>query len=92
MFAGRRRLYYDSARKQVLYRTASAPIVCAEDAAVLWSTRLKTTGQCLLNERTQHQQVDNGFDVRELTVAEVTFDTQSSTAAQHAVSSDAIDK
>src|SRR5215470_10458647 len=40
-------LYYDSARKQVLYRMASEPIVCAEDATYLWTTYLKSTGQCL---------------------------------------------
>jgi hypothetical protein len=37
-------LYYDSARKQVLYRTATGPIVCAEDATILWSTYLLPTG------------------------------------------------
>jgi len=77
-------LYYDPARKQVLFRTSSSePIVCAEDASFLWRTYLKTTGQCQLSSHTEERKVDNGFDVREQTVAEVTFNPQTSPAPQH---------
>ncbi|HKD40589.1 MAG TPA: hypothetical protein VKB87_09915 [Myxococcaceae bacterium] len=71
-------LYYDSARKQVLYRTASEPIVCAEDATALWSTYLKSTGNCRLIPITEQREIDDGFDVREQTVARVVFDVQAS--------------
>lgn len=77
-------LYYDSARKQVLYRTAAGPIVCAEDATTLGETHLKSTGNCRLIPSTERRPVDDGFDVREQTVAKVVFDAQSSTAPQHA--------
>ncbi len=80
-------LYYDSAHKQVLYRTASEPIVCAEDATVLWMTYLKSTGQCLLNPRTEQRKVDDGFDTREQTIAQLVFDAQTPTADQHAPAS-----
>ena len=73
-------LYYDSARKQVLYRTATGPIVCAEDARVLWETYLKSTGNCRLIPSTEQRRVDNGFDVHEQTVAKVVLDTQTATA------------
>lgn len=69
-------LYYDSGRKQLLYRTASEPIVCAEDANLLWTTYLKSTGQCLLKPRTEERKADNGFEVRQQTVAQVVFDAQ----------------
>jgi len=72
-------LYYDSARKQVLYRTATGPIVCAEDA----TTYLKSTGNCRLIPITEQRKIDDGFDVREQTVARVVFDVQA-TSAQHA--------
>jgi hypothetical protein len=77
-------LYNDSARRQVLYRPASEPIVCAEDATILWTTYLKSTGKCLLNARTEQRKVDDGFNVREQTLAGVIFDAQASTAGQHA--------
>ena len=80
-------LYYDSARKQVLYRTASEPIVCAEDATFLWMTYLKSTGQCQLNPRTEQRKVDDGFDTLEQTVAQVVFDAQAPTAGQNAAAS-----
>ena len=80
-------LYYDSARKQVLYRTASESIVCAEDATFLWKTYLKSTGQCRLNPRTEQRKVDDGFDTLEQTVAQVVFDAQTGTAGQHAADS-----
>ncbi len=76
-------LYYDSARKQVLYRTATGPIVCAEDATALWATYLKSTGNCRLIPITEQRKIDDGFDVREQTVARVVFDVQA-TGAQHA--------
>ena len=74
-------LYYDSARKQVLYRTASEPVVCAEDATFLWTTYLKSTGQCLLNPRTEQRKVDDGFNVREQTVGEVLLEVQQAAAS-----------
>jgi hypothetical protein len=70
-------LYYDSARKQVLYRTATGPIVCAEDATILWSTYLKSTGQCQLTPVSEQRKVDDGFEIRERTVAKVLFDAPS---------------
>jgi len=76
-------LYYDSARKQVLYRSATGPIVCAEDATALWATYLKSTGNCRLIPVTEQRKIDDGFDVREQTVARVVFDVQA-TGAQHA--------
>jgi len=80
-------LYYDSAHKQVLYRTVSGPIVCAEDTTFLWSTQLKSTGQCLLNERTEQRNVDDGFETREQSLAQVVFDAQTPTGSQHAPAS-----
>ncbi len=77
-------LYYDSARKQVLYRTATETVVCAEDATFLWSTYLKKTGQCLMIPRTEQRKMDDGFNIRERTVAKVVFETQTSSASQHA--------
>ena len=77
-------LYYDSARKQVLYRTASDIIVCAEDATFLGSTYLKSTGQCLLTPRTEQRKIDDGFRIRERTVVKVIFDAQTSTASGRA--------
>ena len=75
-------LYYDSARKQVLYRSGSEVTVCAEDAKFLWSTYLKSTGQCLLTPRSETRKVDDGFNIREQTVAKVLFDA--TTSSQHA--------
>jgi len=69
-------LYYDSARKQVLYQTGSETIVCADDAAFLWRTYLKSTGQCLLTPRTEQHKVDDGFNIGEQTVAKVVFEAQ----------------
>src|SRR5215471_13333928 len=80
-------LYYDSARKQVLYRTATETVVCAEDTTFLWSTYLKRTGQCLLTPRTEQHKVDDGFRIREQTVAKVVFEAQTSSASQHAAAS-----
>ncbi len=77
-------LYYDSARKQVLYRTATGPIVCAEDATTLGETHLKSTGNCRLISSTEQRNVDDGFDVHKQTVAKVVFEAQSSSARQQA--------
>jgi len=73
-------LYYDSARKQVLYRTATGPVVCAEDATSLGATYLKDTGNCRLTQSTERVSVDDGFDVHEQMVAKVVLDAQSDTA------------
>jgi hypothetical protein len=69
-------LYYDSARKQVLYRTATKTVVCAEDATFLWRTYLKKTGQCLVIPRIEQRKMDDGFNIRERTVAKVVFQAQ----------------
>ena len=76
-------LYYDSARKQVLYRTAAETVVCAEDSTFLWSTYLKNTGQCQLTARTDQRKLDDGFKIGERTMAKVVFEAQPS-SAQHA--------
>ncbi len=80
-------LYYDSARKQVLYRTATGPIVCAEDSTFLWTTNLKSTGNCRLISSTEQRMSDDGFDVRAQTVARVVLDVQAAGADQQAAAS-----
>jgi len=77
-------LYYDSARKQVLYRAGSEVTVCAEDAKFLFSTYLKSTGQCLLTPRNEKRNVDDGFNIREQTVAKVLFEASTSSHASGA--------
>jgi hypothetical protein len=77
-------LYYDATRKQVLYRTGAETIVCAEDAKIFWSTYLKSTGQCLLTPRTEQRKLDDGFNIRERSVAKVVFQPLTTSAAQHA--------
>jgi len=69
-------LYYDSARKQVLYQTATGSTVCAEDASTLGATHLKSTGNCRLIPSTEQRMVDDGFGVYKQTVARVVFDAQ----------------
>jgi len=76
-------LYYDPDRKQVLYRTATESVVCAEDATFLWRTYLKTTGRCLLTPLPEQRKMDDGFKIREQTVAKVVFEAQPSTLAGH---------
>lgn len=71
-------LYYDSARKQVLYRAAAETVVCAEDATFLWSTYLKSTGQCRLTPVSERRKVDDGFKIGEQAVAKVVFEAQTS--------------
>jgi hypothetical protein len=83
-------LYYDSARKQVLYRTGTETIVCAEDAVFLWRSYLKSTGQCLLTPRTEQRKMDDGFSIRERSVGKVVFEALTSPASQHAASSKAM--
>ncbi len=77
-------LFYDSARKQVLYQTGAEPIVCAEDATFLLTTYLKNTGQCQLTSSTRQRNVDDGFNLQGETVAKVVFDAQTSSAGQQA--------
>jgi len=69
-------LYYDPAHKQVRYRTATETIVCAEDATILWRTYLKSTGQCRLTPSSEQRKVDDGFKIREQTVAKIIFEAQ----------------
>ena len=80
-------LYYDSASKQVLYRTATKSIVCAEDATFLWTTRLKSTGNCRLTVSTEQRKIDDGFNVHEESVAKVVFDAQAPRSFQEPASS-----
>ncbi len=75
-------LYYDPNSKQILYRTPTGNIVCAEDSTFLWRTYLKSTGRCLLTPISELRKTDDGFKIRERTVAKVVFETQSSTASQ----------
>jgi len=79
-------LYYDSARKQVLYKNATGLIVCAEDDTFLWMTSLKSTGKCRLTSSIEERKVDDGFNVHQQTVAEVVFDVQSPAPQQAAAS------
>ena len=83
-------LYYDPARKQVLYRAGAETIVCAEDATFLWRTYLKSTGQCVLSPRIEQRKVDDGFEIREQSVAKVIFEPLTSPASQHAAATPAI--
>jgi hypothetical protein len=69
-------LYYDPARKQVLYRTGTENVVCAEDGKILWTTYLKNTGQCVLTARSEKRQIDDGFNIRNRTVATVAFEAK----------------
>ena len=78
-------LYYDPAHKQVLYRTATETIVCAEDATLLWTTYLKSTGKCQLTSFSEERKIDDGFKIREQTVAKVIFEAHTSGTSQHAL-------
>jgi hypothetical protein len=69
-------LYYDSARKQILYRSPTETTVCAEDAKVLWQTYLKSTGLCRLSSILEQRSMDDGFNIREQTVAKIILETQ----------------
>ncbi len=67
-------LYYDSARKQVVYRNGARRIVCAEDFTILGDTSLKDTGQCKLRLSTATRKVDDGFNVNDEVVGKVVFE------------------
>jgi len=76
-------LSYDLARKQVLYRSGSETIVCAEDSTFLWRTYLKSTGRCLLSPSIENRKIDDGFHIREGSFAKVVFEVQPAADAQH---------
>ena len=67
-------LYYDPARKQVIYRIGAKRIVCAEDSSILGVTSLKDTGQCKLRLSSEKRRVDDGFKDDEETVGKVVFE------------------
>jgi hypothetical protein len=69
-------LYYDPARKQVIYRNGAKGIICAEDFSFLGATSLKDTGQCKLRLSIGPRKVDDGFKVEEKTVGKVTFEAR----------------
>jgi hypothetical protein len=75
-------LYYDQARKQVIYRNGLAGVVCAEDSSFLGTTSLKDTGQCRLSVSSEIRRVDDGFNGREETVGRVVFELPSSRQAE----------
>ncbi len=66
-------LYYDPARKEVIYRSGAKEIVCAEDSTFLGMTSLKNTGQCDLQLSSEKRPVDDGFNVQQETVGKVVF-------------------
>jgi hypothetical protein len=74
-------LYYDPARKQVIYRNGAKGkgIVCAEDSSILGVTSLKDTGQCQLRLSSQTRKVDDGFRVDEENVGTVVFEAPNPT-------------
>lgn len=67
-------LYYDSTRKQVIYRDGSRQVVCAEDWSFIGMKALKDTGQCRLSLSEETRKVDDGFQSREETVGKVVFE------------------
>ncbi len=70
-------LYYDSARKAVIYRNGAKDIVCAEDDKnFLGMTSLKETGQCDLQLSSEKRPIDDGFNVHNETVGKVVFEAQ----------------
>jgi hypothetical protein len=69
-------LYYDPARKQVIYLNGTKQIVCAEDSSFLGHTSLKETGQCKLRLSSEKRPVDDGFNVDQETVGKVVFEVQ----------------
>jgi hypothetical protein len=67
-------LYYDPARKEVIYRSGAKDIVCAEDDTnFLGMTSLKETGQCDLQLSSEKRPIDDGFNVHNETVGRVVF-------------------
>ena len=85
-------LTYDPARKQVLYRTATESTVCAEDAKFLWRTYLKATGRCQLTPLYEQRGVDDGFRIREQTMAKVAFEAKPSNVALDAATTALMDQ
>ena len=75
-------LYYDPVRRQVIYRTGTSGIVCAEDSNFLGTTSLKETGQCQLRVNAETRKVDDGFNGREETVGSVVFEATPLSSAQ----------
>ena len=69
-------LYYDPARKQVIYRNGAEGIVCAEDSNFLWVKSLKDTGQCELRPSSETRRIDDGFRVEEKNVGKVVFEAR----------------
>ncbi len=69
-------LYYDPAKKQVIYRMGTKGIVCAEDSSFLGMTSLKDTGQCQLRLSSEKRKVDDGARVEEETVGRVVFEAR----------------
>ena len=65
---------------------ARAPkrLFALKDATFLWRTYVKRTGHCLLSPRTEQRKIDDGFGIREQSVAKVIFEAQTSPASQHA--------
>lgn len=71
-------LYYDPARKQVIYRNGSDQVVCAEDWSFLGATALKDTGKCRLSLSSETRAVDDGFRGHQETIGKVVFDANNS--------------
>jgi hypothetical protein len=69
-------LYYDPARKQVIYRNGTQHVVCAEDSSFLGHTSLKETGQCKLRLSSEKRPVDDGFNVEQEIVGTVVFEAR----------------
>lgn len=69
-------LYYDPARKQVIYRNGGKGIVCAEDSSSIGETLLKNTGRCQLRLSSETRKVDDGFRVQEERVGTVVFEAR----------------
>ncbi len=64
-------LYYDAARRELIYRSGTRSVVCAEDSHFLGTPTLKETGQCKLRVSTEERAVDNGL---KQTVSTVLFE------------------
>ena len=75
-------LYYDPVRRQVIYRTGTSGIVCAEDSSFLGIVSLKETGQCRLRVSAETRKVDDGFNGREETLGSVVFEAIPSSSAE----------
>jgi hypothetical protein len=67
-------LSYDQNSKQVIYRSGSKKIVCAEDYTVLGDTSLKESGACRLLVSDQNRKVDDGFRIKKKDVGTVVFE------------------